>query len=118
MSNPSLVPCQAGDQIDLVECLGQQAASSPTPKVVSVQTDPSENCTLTKPKREKTVPDSNKWIDEVWITRCGKKYGPYRRLRWRDACGKMRSRYLGKAESPESLISKTNTRAAKYDKRG
>lgn len=37
------------------------------------------------------------WIERVYKTVQGKKYGPYLVKRWRDKDGKKRSRYLGKA---------------------
>lgn len=37
------------------------------------------------------------WIELVYKTIKGIKYGPYRYQRWRDAQGRKRSRYLGKA---------------------
>lgn len=37
------------------------------------------------------------WIEEVYKTVNGKQYGPYRYKRWRDASGRKRSHYLGKA---------------------
>lgn len=38
------------------------------------------------------------WVEEVWKTVNGKKYGPYRYKRWRDENGRKRSKYLGKAD--------------------
>lgn len=77
------------------------------PVVVRVQKSALEqNCTLTDPEvvREQkscTLTNElhpNRWIEEKMIKRSGKLHGPYRYARWRDANGKMKSKYLGKSD--------------------
>jgi|GEM_PF-6003810 len=45
-----------------------------------------------------TAPKS--WIELRYVKRNGKVYGPYRVRRWREG-GRLRSRYLGKAQREE-----------------
>ncbi len=53
-------------------------------------------------KHHETVPEG--YIELKWISRKGKRYGPYRYLRWQEN-GKKKSKYLGKEDtSSPSLL--------------
>lgn len=42
------------------------------------------------------IDSSHHWVEEKFIERQGKRYGPYLYKRWREN-GRLKSRYLGKA---------------------
>ena len=47
------------------------------------------------------------YVELKWISRKGKRYGPYRYLRWQEN-GKKKSKYLGKEDSSSpSLLTET-----------
>jgi hypothetical protein len=54
------------------------------------------DCTLTDCTLTTDQLHPNSWIEEKMIRRGGKLHGPYLYERWRDATGKMKSKYLGK----------------------
>ncbi|MEM9566681.1 MAG: hypothetical protein AAF974_00095 [Cyanobacteria bacterium P01_E01_bin.34] len=45
----------------------------------------------------------NSYIELKWICRKGKRYGPYRYLRWHEN-GKKKSKYLGKEDSSSPTL--------------
>lgn len=51
-----------------------------------------------------SIQKSNHWIELVYKTINGKRYGPYKLKRWRDENGKKRSQYIGKTPKQEAPV--------------